>query len=248
MSLNRPGFKSNLKANIGSTKRDQLFVKIPVDSSMLFRFLHPYKDDGIIWYHVAQHFSLAKEDTGTMAIADLTVHGTEETGTEDYINKLVDVLKRDFKGKENVIEKEIAKKLGTSYGWNAQVLVAEKGDDGVLAYSKPKILGLPRTGATSVNSVEQAADMAGEPGPFDVDNGFNIMITHHKDTPWYVAQRAGAPKSLDEILPGWEDLYMTDLEEKVGLKILGYDEQREAVVRTYGNQLDFEMLQSEYKL
>ena len=245
MSLKRPGFKPNLKANLESTKLDKLFVDIPKESSMLFRFYNPSLESGEIWFMVAQHFRLKTEEGRGMAIADLSVHGTEETGTIDYVSKLVDVLTKHG----DKAELAIAKGLKTSYRWNAQVAVAEKQEDGTLTFKGPKILGLPRTGATAVNEVAIAADMAGEVGgPFDVDRGFNILVTRHPGTPWYTAQRAGSPVSLDEIIPKWEESFISDLEDKVGLKVLTYDEQKEAVMRTYAAELDWDLLQSEFDL
>jgi hypothetical protein len=91
--------------------------------------------------------------------------------------------------------------------------------------------------------------MAGEPSPFDIDSGFNIMIKHTKDSPWYAAQRAGSPISLDEILPaGWEKKYIEDMARIVNVTILEYEEQKKAVQRTYANELDWELLQSEFNL
>ena len=251
MSLKRPGFKPSLKANLESTKLDKLFVDIPKESSMLFRFYNPSIEDpanpgkGTIWFRVAQHFRLKTEEGRGMAVADLSVHGTEETGKVDYISKLVNVLLKHG----DKAEQAIAKGLSTSFRWNAQVAIAEKQEDGTLTFKGPKILGLPRTGAQAVNEVEKAADMAGEVGgPFDIDKGFNIMITRHPGQPWYTAQRAGSPVSLDEIIPGWEGSYISDLKDKVGLKVLTYDEQREAVMRTYAAELDWDLLQSEFDL
>lgn len=244
MSLKRPGFKPNLKANIESTRRDDLFIKIPIEASMLFRFLNPSNEDGVIWYKVAQHYKLKKEEGGGMAVADLRFHGTDETGKVDYITKLCDVLKKHG----DKAEKKIGKDMTTSFGWNAQVAVAEKQEDGTFTYRYPKILGLPRTGATAVNEVEKAMDMGGGKSPFDVDEGFNIMITHHKESPWYTAQRAGSPTSLDDIIPGWEEQFIDDLPGKVSINILTYNEQREAVMRTFAAELDWDLLQEQFGL
>ena len=251
MSLERPGFKPNLKANLASTEAKKLFIKIPAGSSMLFRFYHPASLDPVtgepisIFYHVAKHYGLLDEDGGGFTCADLAVHGTPETGRDDYIAKVSTVLMEHNKKKSPLWV--IGDKISTSHGYNAAVEVAEKHDT-KFAYRGPMILGLPPTGARAVLSVEQAADMAGEASPFDPDKGFNIMITNHGKQPWYEAQRAGNPVSLDVIKPGWADTYITDLPAKVNVRVLSYEEQRAVLQRTYANEIDWDMMQSEYGL
>lgn len=240
MSVNRPGFKANLKANLDSAKVDKLFIDVPKESSILVRPLPANKVNGEIWHMVANHYKLKdeKEKDRGIAIADLSVHGTDETGRKDYINELVAVLEKF--GDSN--EKKIAESIKSSSRWYMQVLLVEKTDSG-LKYTGPKLLSVPRTGVNAVNEIMKASDMSGEPDMTDADKGFNIMITRHKATPWYTAQRAGSPIALDDVVPTWVDTFIKDVDEKLNIKLFTYDQQREAVMRTFGDELDFEALE-----
>lgn len=241
MGVNRPGFKANLKANLDSAKLDKLFIDVPKDGSILVRPLPANKSNGELWHMVANHYKLksAEDKDRGIAVADLSVHGTEATGRKDYINELVAVLEKF--GDKN--EKEIAEKIKSSSRWYIQVMLVEKTDTG-LKYTGPKLLSVPRTGVNAINEILKASDMANEPDMSDADKGFNIMVTRYSKTPWYSAQRAGSPLSLDTVVPGWEDTFIKDVDEKLNIKVLTYDEQREAVMRTYGDELDFEALKT----
>lgn len=241
MGVNRPGFKANLKANLESAKSDKLFIDVPKDQSILVRVMPASKPNGELWFMVANHYKLkSKEDPNRgIAVADLSVHGTEATGRKDYINELVAVLEKF--GDKN--EKEIAEKIKSSSRWYIQVRLAEKTDTG-LKYSQPKLLSVPRTGVNAINEILKASDMANEPDMSDPDKGFNIMVTRYSKQPWYSAQRAGQPTSLDDIDPNWADTFITDVEDKLNIKVLTYDEQREAVMRSFGDDLDFEALKA----
>jgi hypothetical protein len=248
MSINRPGFKPSLQANLEATKIERIWIKIPAGQSLLFRFLPPWEDGGAIWFPTANHYNLQDEEGNNVAPVDLSVHGTDETGTKDYINELVAVVKQiSKKGKADHTVCFGKKSISTGWRYNAQVLVAEKKDGGY-NYIGPKLWAAAPTAANAINAIDRAQKEMEEPLLADPDHGFNVLVTAHPAQPWYTAQRAGAPESLDNIYPEWADKFFTDVPEKVAIRLYTYEQQREAVRRTYPDQFDWDMLEEKYGL
>jgi hypothetical protein len=253
MSINkdRPGFAPNLQASLDAVRTDNVFVNIPEGQSMLFRFLPPSRADGGTWHMTAQHHNLKDDEDRDIAVADLSVHGNDETGTEDYINELVAVVKNQPNSKEWKPAKTICfgkKGIKTGFRYHGQVLVAEDVSDGTFKYIGPKILGLPPSGAKAINKLQAAQKIAREPSFNDPDSGFNVLIEHTKESPWYSAQRAGAPISLDDIYPEWTDKFFQDMEAKISIRLYTRDEQKVAVRRAYPSQFDWDRLEAEFRL
>jgi len=119
----------------------------------------------------------------------------------------------------------------------------------ILSYGKKvKLLGLPKTGADAVNLIMNNMDTAGTPFFFDMDEGQDLMISRHSASPWYSADRSGVVVPLDEVFPGWENKLMEDVYSELGLKIVTNEEQKQAAMRAFGDELDWEALAEEYGL
>lgn len=239
MGVERPTYKPNVAANVKSAQVEKLFIDIPKESSMRFRFAPPTDESGLIFYRAANHFKVKNEDGKNTALACLIEHGTEESGENCYLCKLAKYL---FKYGDKA-QKEIAKKINQSLQWYSQVFVAEKDDEsGLWVYNGPYLLRLPMTGVERVNEIMANQAKNDEAFFCDVENGHDLEIKRHKKTPWYSVDRVSNHGALDDIVPGWEDKLLTDIYGELRLNVVTYDEQRQAVIRMWGSELDFDEL------
>lgn len=242
-------FKPNVKANTEATKMDNLFIDIKKDSTLRTRILPPTNEEGLIFTRAENHYKMKGENGRGTALACLKVHGSEETGDNCYLCELARVLIK-FGDKA---EAKIGKDIQASPRWYTQVLVAEEigRDDNnkpILKYTGPKLLGLPKTGADAVNQILNNMDQAGTPFFCDIEEGQDLLITRHSASPWYSADRTGIVLSLDDIFPGWESKMMEDVYSELGLKVVTREEQKQAAMRAFGDELDWEALAEEYGL
>jgi hypothetical protein len=237
--VNADDFKLNLKATLDSTKSDNLFVNIKPDTTLRVRFL-PAK--GSLFFVTGQHFKLKDENDRTVAFANLELHGTEETGTTDYLDKLWKVLKS---GDE--YEQEVAELIKLSKRWTAQVLVAERDESGKWTYFGPKVLALSKTTAEKVAQILSNQEMVGDDFFCDVKNGQDLLISRTGsgfDTKYNV-DRSGIKSDLDALFPEWREKYITNLKDVLGLRVVTPDEQKAAARRTFP-RLDWEKLAAEH--
>ncbi len=244
MGVKRPTHKPNVAANVKSAKVDKLFIDIPKDTTMRFRFAPPMDESGLIFYRAANHFKVKSEEGKNTALACLFEHNTEETGDTCYLCKLSKHLfKYGDKG-----EKEIAKAISQSMQWYAQVLVAEKNDsNGLWEYTGPRLLRLPMTGVQSVNEIMSNQAKNDESFFCDPDKGHDLTIKRYSKSPWYSADRVSNHCSLDDVFPNWNEKLLSDIYGELRLNVVTYDEQREAAVRMWDDSLDFDAL-AEFKL
>jgi len=234
----RKGFKVNVSANLNSTKTDSIYLDLKEDEARRVRFLPPQRADGALFTKVVQHFKLKTEDDPPrgMALACNDHHKDEDC----WMCNLSKLLKAEG----DKAERQIGDDIRPSPRFYSVVLVAEKQDDGSLVYSGPKLLGLPKTAVEQVNSILLAQDMAGDEFFCDADGGQDLIITRtgRGFQTKYNAQSTGKKNNLDEIFPQWEDKFIEDLEEALGLKFADNDTMREATMRTYADELDWDAI------
>jgi hypothetical protein len=234
----RKGFKVNVKSNVNSTKTDTIFLDLKEDEARRVRFLPPAREDGALFTKVVQHFKLKTDDDPPrgMAVA-CNSHFKDE---DCYLCNLSKTLKRDG----DKAEKRIGDDIRASVRFYAQVMVAEKMEDGTLEYHGPKLLGLPKTAVEDVNAILLAEDMAGDDFFCDVEKGQDLIITRTGKgfQTKYSAQATGQKNNLDEVYPGWEEKFIEDVEEELGLNFKSNEEMRAAAVRTYADDLDWDAL------
>lgn len=239
MALNRPTFKPNIKASTKSLERKTPFYDLKPDTVTRVRVLPPVSEDGMIFYKVTNHFQLKGEEDQGIALACLHEHGTDETGEDCYICDLVKLLRRSGDKGDDAI----ASKLRASPRWYVQAYIYDKDSD---SYIGPKLIGLSKTTAEALNDLMVAQDDSGDGLFCDPDEGQDITITRKGaglKTKYTVAP-TGKVISLDEAIPGWEDKIMTDVWGSFELKLMDRDGQRRAVQRTFGDQLDWEYINS----
>lgn len=240
----RKGFKVNVKSNVNSTKTDSIFLDLKEDEARRVRFLPPNRADGALFTKVVQHFKLKTEDDPPRGMAVACNHHYKD---EDcYLCNLSKILKRDG----DKAERKLGDDIRPSQRFYAVVLAAERNEQGEWEYSGPKLLGLPKTAVEQVNGILLAQDMSGDDFFCDVDNGQDIIITRTGKgfQTKYSAQATGQKNDLNVIFPDWEDKFIEDMDEALGLNHVSNEDMRAAAVRTYGDDLDWDTLSEEYKL
>jgi hypothetical protein len=233
-------FRPNIKANTESTKLDNLFVDVPKDATVRVRILPILSESSLIFVRAEQHYKMKATTGRGTALACLKTHGTDDTGDNCYLCDLSRVLVREGDAAEVLIGKDIS----VSPRWYTQVLLAEEvGRDEknkpILKYNGPKLLGLPKTGADGVNTILNNMDVAGTPLFTEIDDGQDLLITRHSASPWYTVDRTGIETSLDDIFPDWEKKIMPDVYAELGLKVVTREEQKQAAMRAFGDELDW---------
>lgn len=238
MAVQRPGFKPNVKANMDSTKSDKIFVNVKEDTTVRFRFLPPGNKDGVLFTNSTNHFKLKSEEDRGMALACLNVHGEGDC----YLCKLSKALKKLGKA-----EKKIGDAIRPSTRFNAQVLVAEK-EGNKWVYRGPKILGLSPTTADSVNQILSNQEMVEDDFFTDPDKGQDILISRTGTgfNTKYKVDRTGRKMKLDDIFPEWSEKFITDLTDELNLTIVTVEEQKQAAMRTFGDEIPWEELGIEF--
>lgn len=239
MAVKRPSHKPNVAANVKSAKVEKLFIDIPKDTTMRFRFAPPPDEGGLLFYRAANHFKVKNEAGKNTALACLHEHNTDETGDICYLCRL---SKHLFKFGDQA-EKVISDKIRQSLQWYTQVLVAEKNEETKLwEYSGPYLLRLPMTGVQAVNEIMSNQAKNDETFFCDQDEGHDLTIKRHSKSPWYTADRVSNHCSLDDVFPKWEAKLLTDIYSELKLNVVTPTEQREAAVRMWGDTLDFDTL------
>lgn len=240
----RKGFKVNVKSNVNSTKTDSIYLDLKEDEARRVRFLPPNRVDGALFTKVVQHFKLKTEDDPPRGMALACNHHYKDE--ECYLCNLSKILKRDG----DKAERKLGDEIRPSQRFYAVVLAAEKDEDGNWTYSGPKLLGLPKTAVEQVNAILLAEDMAGDDFFCDVEKGQDLIITRTGKgfQTKYSAQATGQKNNLSEVFPEWEDKFIEGMDDALGLNFASNETMREAAVRTYGDDLDWDTLTAEYGL
>lgn len=241
----RKGFKPNVQASIKSTQGKQRYASIISGSTARFRFLPLANSDGSIFTRVSTHFKQTTVDGKETTLACLELHGTDETGESCYLCKLAKLLEKQG----DKAEKAIGDDIGGGMSFYAQVLQAEK-VEGEWEYHGPLLLRLPKGPASAINQIMANQEEAGDDYFFDIEAGQDIFIskTGKGKGTRYVVDRSGKKMNLDKIYPEWEEKFMDNIYDEVNLNIVSGDEQKQSMVRAYGEELDWEALAEDHNL
>ena len=233
MAVERPGYNPSVAANLKTMRTNQKFFEIPKDTRVRFRFLPATEDEGPIFTRVANHFNLKGEENNGIAVACLEEHGNEETGEECFVCQFGKALHKigDKKLKDLAF-----KKMFKQYQWYSQVLVGEKGKEG-LEYFGPMLLKLPITGVKAVNEIMANQEEDGEVVFCDSFNGHDLVIKRYSKTPWYTVDRAEGRSDLDDLYPKWAEKFMTNVYTEINQKVISFEEQKEAFIRNWKDEL-----------
>lgn len=239
-------FKLNVKANIANMATKSRFRKPGPDSTMIYRLAPSVTADGIIFYRVRQAWKLEDEDGNSIALADLSVHGTEETGREDYV--------AEFSAAMMATDSKMLKKIGTDVRANnifhAQGFEVFKTEGGDLKYEQSlSLLSVPKTAAESIMKIADRQRFMNEPTLDEAEAGQPFLLTRTGkgfDTV-YSAERSGQVVDLNEVVPGFQDKLLEDVLGSVKLKIYTRDQQKNIVRISYPD-LDWDRLEGELGL
>lgn len=240
--MSRPVFGVNVGANKKMTESKSIFFDIKPDTTVRLRILPPTTEGGAIFTKVSNHFKLKNPEGGGMALACLREHGAE--GESCYLCQLLEFLKRS-KDKTDV---KIGKDLYANPRWYVQAYIAEKGEDGKLAYRGPVLVGLSKTTADSLNEILNLQQASDDDFFCDPDKGQDIMISRTGSgmNTKYKVMPTGQKSSLDDIMPGWSDpgsgKLIVDVLAALELKIEDADGQRKAALRSYPDEIDWSVV------
>ena len=115
-------------------------------------------------------------------------------------------------------------------------------------YHGPKLLGLPKGASEDVANIIKNMDMTGEPDFTDITEGQDLLIgrTGTGFNTKYRVDRTGLKTSLDDLFPEWEEKFIEDVNDALGLKIVTPEEQKAALMFTYGDVIDWEKYADEF--
>jgi len=242
MGLNRESVvRPNAAANLQASERKDIFFNLKPDSTTFVRFLPTTHPDGLLFYTTHQHFNFKDQTSDdpnkTQALACGLEHGDED---KCFICELAAALKATRKK----TEKGYFDKIKTSVRYNAQIMVNEKQPDGSWRYTAPKILGLSGGLATDIGQMLVNMEMLEQPPFSDIAQGQDLVLTREGSglKTRYKADRSSKITNLDEVKPGWDEDFIDDMWEALGLKEYSYEEQKEIAMFTFGDKLDWEAL------
>lgn len=240
----RRGHTVNVKASVRATESKSIFLDIKQDSTVQVRFLPPASADGALFTKVVNHFKLVTDDTPPRGMAVACHDHFDDKPC--YMCELSKVLKRN--GDKH--EKQIGDDIRPSARFYAQVLRAEKDQDGNLVYEGPYLIGLPKTAVEDINAILIDQDEQEIAFFCDIEAGQDIRITRTGTgfNTKYKAMPTGKQESLDSIFPDWEDKFIDNVLDAVGLNIISNTEMSEAAHRTFKDDLDWDEIDSSYSL
>lgn len=240
----RRGFKVNVKANVEVTQANSPYLDIKEGMTVRVRFMPPSNPDGSLFTKIVNHFRLKTDDSPPrgMAVA-CNQHFNDEPC---YLCNLSQVLKKHG----DKAERQIGDDIRASARFYAPVLVAEKTPEGNWEYFAVKLLGLPKTAVEDITAILVQQDVAGDSFFCEAEAGQDMMITRTGTgfNTKYRAALTGVKNNLDEVYPKWADKYIEDVQGEMNLTFLGVEEQAEAARRTFGDDLDWDALASEFNL
>lgn len=239
----RSGFRVNVKANVESTRSDSIFIDIKPDTTKRVRFLPPTTADGTLFTKIVNHFRLKTDDDPPRGMA--VACNDHFNGEECYLCKLSKTLKKHG----DKAERKIGDEIRASARFYAPVLEAEKDENGEWVYgSKVKLIGLPKTAVEEVNAILVQQDMVGDDFFCDVEKGQDVLITRTGTgfSTKYKISLTGIKADFNEIAPDVEPI--ADVVEACNLNMHDNESQREAAVRTFGDDLDWDALADQFNL
>ena len=231
----------NVARNIAATQKGKVFENVPQDASRRYRFYPTQDPDGLIWYPTTNHFKLKEATDEEGKTRGIAIGCNDDHGEEGdcYMCKVATYLARHG----DKMQKKIAKDIKCNTRYNAQVAVAEKTPDGII-YFGPRILGLPKGASESVSKVMQNQEEWKQPLFTDVTEGQDLILGRTGtgyDTK-YSIDRSGENLNLDEIMPGWDDDFIDDMYDALGLRIITNEQQKSVLKFTFSDTLDWDLL------
>ena len=241
-------FKVNVKANLEAFSNKSRFEDVKDGETKIFRLAPSVREDGLLFYRVFQHWNLKDQDDNSIAVANLGVHGNEETGTKDYIEELSDVLLKHG----NQMEQKIGKDLKGNNRYHAMGWKGKPGEDGASEFTfipELKFLSVPKTAAQQTIEIIKKQQYLNEPTLDDSEKGQAVLVTRTGTgfATKYMSERSGQIVALDEIVPGWQDQLIKNLYDELNLKIYTRAVQKQLAQMPYPD-LDWEKLEQEYGL
>jgi len=239
----RSGFKVNVKANIASTRSDSIFVDVKADTTKRVRFLPPTTGDGTLFTKIVNHFRLKTDDDPPRGMAvGCNAHFENEPC---YLCNLSQTLKRHG----DKAERKIGDEIRASARFYAPVLEAEKDENDEWVYDqKVKLIGLPKTAVEEISALLVQQDMVGDDFFCDVEKGQDLLITRTGTgfNTKYKISLTGIKMDLAEIAPEVEA--MEDVVAACSLNMHDNESQKAAARRTFGDDLDWDELASQFNL
>lgn len=235
MAVKRPKvFKPNRAANKNATKKKTIFYDLKPDTTTRVRVVPPLNEDGLIFTKATNHYGVQNEDGFNIAPACLVEHGDGDCWLCNLVNYLYST---GDKGDE-----KIARDLRPSSKWYVQGFVWD-GEN----YDGPFLVGLSKTTADKVNDIFDQLEAMDEPFFCDPDEGVDLVITRKGSgfSTTYSVMPGNKKSSLDDLVPGWGEKVFADVIEKLDPRIMDAAAMRDAVVRTYGDALDWEVIDKE---
>jgi hypothetical protein len=242
-------YRVNVKANLDAMSSESRFTDVSEGETKIFRFAPSVREDGMIFYMTFNHYKLKSEEGRGIALADLRYHGNEETGTEDYLARLAEVLESS----KDQVWKKIGKGISGNKRYYAQgwegTRVDAAGEAPAFKWSRCKLLALPKTAAEKVLKIMDNQNQMGSPTADDPDRGQAILVSREGTgfNTKYDADRSGVEVALDDIIPGWKDQMFDDVYDAVMLNIYTPTQQKQVAQFTYP-ELDWQKLESEFGL
>ena len=244
--MGAPIFKVNVKANIENMSGKGKFRKPGVDKTMIFRLAPAVTEDGVIFYRAFNHWKLQDQDGNNIALADLGIHGNDETGRQDYVMEFAKALM----GTSSKMLKEIGDKVKGNNIYHAQGFEVTKQEDGTFKYDQElSFLSIPVTPSNMIIDIIKRQQFMNEPDLTDADAGQPVLISRTGkgfDTR-YSADRSSQVTPLEEMVPGYRDKLVVDVYDALGLKVYTRDVQKQIVRMSYP-ELDWDMLEGEMGL
>lgn len=236
--INRPGFTPSAKATLSAGKDKSKFFKQDPGTTEIIRFLPPAQQE--LGALVTQHFKLKSPEGDDIALACLYDHGDAETGEACWLCELVEYL-RGLKDKS--IDKIVKGKDGihAKSQFIYQVSKGEKQADKSFKWKPIQLWGLSPTWNEDLGAVLKGQEFLEAASFTDADEGQAIISTRTGsgfDTK-YKFQLSNQPCCLDDILPGWQDKWISDYVQYMSLRLANRELQRECAKLTYGDRLDW---------
>jgi len=247
-------YKSNVQANIEAAKKPNIFIKVKEGTQEFFRILPSVFETGQLFAAQNQHFKLELNGVGDFrgsAAACLDTHGKDTDDQGCFLCK----LERALKKYGNKDEKSIGNKIALSSRAVYQVLrledTGEKDDKGAVVYKHtgPYLWAAPPSAVNQINTImKNMKKIGGDDSCFsDPDNGQGLFI-EHPDQTTYQIDRSSMIISLDEAFPKWRDKMIYDIYDEMCLNVLDYEQQKQAAMKTFGDQIDWAVLAEKFGL
>jgi len=227
-------YKVNRAANKNALKKKTVFFNFGEGVHRL-RVVPPMNEDGMIFVKATNHYNFESSEGYGIAPACMVEHGDGDC----WICRLVNYL--NSTGDPG--DEKIAAKIKPSSKWHVQAFVwdGEK-------YDGPFLCGFSKGAADQVNDRLDELDALDSAYFCDPDEGFDLIVTRKgtsfKDTRYSVSCGNKVSK-LDDLVPDWHNKVFVDVMEKVDPRIMTAAEMREAMIRTYGDALDWEVIDKE---